>query len=160
MEDTPGQESSAAAVAAAAAATATAAEAAAPVDVTVMKHALALTSGDSGTSAKLIASCRSALRCLRDEDAEMRRAAAAEEAVAGGTAANSSSGSSNNSLSSSDAMWLAHVGSESQVEDMQVRAGPRREDWRLIDCQGPLPSRCASFLPSFLPPLFSSLPCR
>ena len=86
-------------------------------DAAISQHTLLMTGGDAVLSATLIANCRSALQSLQEEEAAATAAA--------GTATAAAAAATTSPL---DAMWLTHVGSEDQPQDMQVgaRAGSLR----------------------------------
>ena len=69
-------------------------------DSTTLRHILHLTNDDAMVSAQAIAGCRAALICLREHDAEVSAAA---------------------TTSPLDGLWLQHVSSDEQPDDMQVR---------------------------------------
>ena len=87
-------------------------------DAAISQHTLLMTGGDAVLSATLIANCRSALQSLQEEEAAATAAAGTATAAAAAAA----------TTSPLDAMWLTHVGSEDQPQDMQVgaRAGSLR----------------------------------
>ena len=102
-------------------------------DSTTLRHILHLTNDDAMVSAQAIAGCRAALICLREHDAEVSAAA---------------------TTSPLDDLWLQHVSSDEQPDDMQVRYDG--DDWPHVRL-GPLPFSSFCFAsPMPLPPWFFS----